>query len=61
MNDQDLQDKGVAAQGARTKVSQPLVHERAVLITVLESIPQCQDSFGYASSSWTGRVCGFQG
>jgi len=39
MNDQDLQDKGVAAQGARTKVSRQLCHEGAVLIAVLESIP----------------------
>lgn len=39
MNDQDLQDKGVAAQGARTKVGQYLGREGVVLMTVLESIP----------------------
>jgi hypothetical protein len=38
MNDQDLQDKGVAAQGARTKVC-PISDCGSVLMIVFESIP----------------------
>lgn len=57
MTDADLQNKGVAAQGARTKVSDRFPARGLVLMIVLEGILQCQRKGRDVPSAWTRRVC----